>query len=121
MKKLLLVLVIVLPFVLNAQNDAKKMPSVVLKHYSEKELQEIKLKAPKKIDQIIFLYTQSFKISNPSGKKLMASTANFDVADYNNQRKENQRVKITINHNGDQVELFSWNEVKSEYTKLMNQ
>lgn len=121
MKKLSLFVALFVPVLFFAQNgDLKKLNPVILKHYTEKELSEIQQKFPKKIEQIIFLYDKSYSIKNPQGKPLMASVKNFDVAQYNNQRKDNNRVTINLNHNGDVLELLSWNEVKAEYNKIMN-
>lgn len=88
---------------------------VVSKHFPHDKLNKIKLSKPEKIDQIDFYFNKSFlfQLLTPVSdqKKIDDFIANFDPADYETQRKANERTYIDNKESGVRVILLSDEEL----------
>ena len=104
---------------LHSQNQFKLDPRAA-KYYSEKDIEKLKLVAPYKIEQINFLYTQSFKIINQDGKPVKTNASTFEIYNYEKFRKDNERVVFRLTREGDALELLSRVELNEAYLKIQN-
>ena len=93
---------------------------IVKKHYTEKEIEEIKLKVPVKIKQLNYLYSGSFRIINQEGKQVKTESATFDIYNYEKFRKQSERVTFRLTRDGDALELYSRDEVDAQYQIILN-
>lgn len=101
-------------------SDSIVLDKRVRLHYSEAQLQKIKLIAPYKLEQLNFQYSSSFRIVNKLGKEVAYDAKKFDVHEYEKFRKENERVSFRLTRNGDEVELLSRSELNAIYEEIRN-
>ncbi len=98
----------------------EELDSRVKLHYTELDLNKIKLVAPYKLEQLNFQYTSSFQIINQKGNAIKYDAKKFDVYAYERFRKEDQRVTFTLTRDGDAVELLSRKELQAIYKKIQD-
>lgn len=117
-KHLLLIFFCILYFAkINAQTNLEKVVdsftnSVILKHYSVSELQQIQTTDSVKFNSIVYYYTQSFtivKVDCPTCDEIEISK--FDISDYEYMRKKNERYVRHAEKYGFIITLLSVDEL----------
>jgi hypothetical protein len=105
-------------------NDLGKLAdepiAMVKKHYTDLQLEEIRLKTPVKMKLLNYLYSGSYRIINQEGNPVKTDAASFDIHNYDRFRKQDKRVVFRLTREGDALELFSRDEVEVQNQLIIN-
>ncbi len=90
-------------------------------HYTESDYNAMVTYGPNKLEKVIFLYTQSFTVINPSCTNCMViQNSDIDISVYEHFRKQSERFRVGLNRNGDMLELISKDELQAAFTNIDN-
>ncbi len=104
----------------NAQSNSDLINPLAKKHLTQIQIDTL---SKHEIDMINYMYTSSFIVdtTNKYYKKWLNEKGGIDVALLNQQRKQSERAYCRFeNYPGLVIELLSWDEMKAEAEKILN-
>ena len=109
--KIILTLIIILTLA-KGQNFPDKMPEIIIKYLGKERIEEYQKEAPDKLQLWLFGVYESYEVKGLTQEQEIAFRDTFDLKRYENLRKEDIDIQLSIN-NDVTVVLYSYDKIRS--------